>query len=168
VLLTAFRPDYRPANAQRIEVVVRRRDVRDGEGEGQEILREPALMTDAQGEARLRFKVEQAGLYEIEARADLVEGRQTTARDLFVGVDTNPELERIVADPRFPEAMAGLTGGKSLGPSSDFDEVPVRAPTVMRVRNRAFVELWNSTWALLLFGALFGLEWWLRRRFGYL
>jgi len=168
VLLSAFRPDYQPASGQRLEVTVTRREVSEPEGEGQIVRREPELSTDAQGEARLRFPVDETGLYTIEARADLVEGRQTTAMDLLVGVNSNPKLERVVADPRFIGSIAELSGGVLLPFDGDVDAIPIKEPTVMRVRNRAFVELWSSSWVLFALAALFGLEWWLRRRYGYL
>jgi len=168
VLISAFLPDYRPAAGQKLEIVVRLREPSDGPGQGVEVARQGALVTDPQGEVRWRFEVARAGVYEVEARADLVEGRQTVATDLFVGTDTNPELERIVADPRFVTAIAEMTGGIVAGPSVSLGDIPILEPTVMRVRNRAYVELWNSTWALLILASLFALEWWLRRRYGYL
>jgi len=36
------------------------------------------------------------------------------------------------------------------------------------VKSRQHKELWNAWWVLLLVAGLFGFEWWLRRRYGYL
>ncbi len=39
---------------------------------------------------------------------------------------------------------------------------------MLHVNWRQDVELWNHWWSLLLLVVLFGLEWGLRRRWGYL
>ncbi len=168
LLLTAFLPDYRPAAGQRLEVVVTRRSETDAAGGGERIAEIKELTTDAQGEARWRVDVAAPGVYEVTASADFGEGRRATALDLFVGTDANPEMERIVADARFTQAIAELSGGKVLEPGGTASEIPLLEPTVMRVRNRAHVELWSSSWMLALLASLFALEWWLRRRYGYL
>lgn len=167
-LISAFRPDYRPAAGQMIEVVVRRRGAKDGRGEGEEILRRADLKTDEQGTVELEVPVLSPGIYEIEARADIVAGRTTTGIDLFVGTDSKPELERVVGDVRLVTNLAEATKGKVLAFGSDIGEVPLEPPTVMRVKSRTHSDLWSAPWALALVVGLFGLEWWLRRRFGYL
>ena len=53
----------------------------------------------------------------------------------------------------------------------DADPVPelkMREPRVVKVTSRRHNELWNVPWVILLLAALFGCEWWLRRRYGYL
>jgi len=167
-LITAFRPDYRPAGTQPVEVVVRRRGPHDGRGQGEEILRRTDLKTDAQGAVELEVPVLSAGIYEIEARADIVSGRTTTGIDLFVGTDNKPELERVVGDARLVTSLAEATKGKVLSFGSDISDVPLEPATVMRVKSRTHSDLWSAPWALALVVGLFALEWWLRRRFGYL
>jgi hypothetical protein len=168
VLVTAYRADYRPAADQRVDMVVRRRGAGDDRGHGEEVLRKSDLVTDARGELRVTVPVEQGGIYEIEATAGIVVGRTTTAIDLFVGADQNPELERVVGDDRLLQGMASATGGKVLPMDADPSEIPLEEPTVMRVKSRSHQELWSAPWALTIAVFLFGLEWWLRRRYGYL
>jgi hypothetical protein len=88
--------------------------------------------------------------------------------DLFVGVDINPELEHVVPDERFVSNLAKATGGKVLPLTASWKDIPLEDPTVMRVKSRTHQELWSAPWALVLAALLFGLEWWLRRRYGYL
>jgi len=168
VLVTAYRADYRPAANQQVEVVVRRRGASDDRGQGEEILRRMDLVTDAQGELRLKVPVVQGGIYEIDAKASIVVGRTTTAIDLFVGADQNPELERVVGDDRLLQGMAKASGGKVLPIDAEPGDIPLEEPTVMRVKSRTHQELWSAPWALGLAVLLFGLEWWLRRKYGYL
>ncbi|MCC6622818.1 MAG: hypothetical protein IT385_16270 [Deltaproteobacteria bacterium] len=168
VIVTALRPDYRPAAAQVIQLVVRRRLADHGRGEGEEVLRKTDILTDAQGEATIDLPIEAAGIYEVEAQANIVAGRTTTAIDLFVGTDSKPELERVVGDARFVTNLAEATQGKVLPLSASPSDLPLEAATVMRVKSRTHKDLWSAPWALALVVGLFGLEWWLRRRYGYL
>jgi uncharacterized membrane protein len=168
VLITALLADYRPAASQKVEVTVRRRAPGDDRGQGEVVSKQTELSTDAQGELRLELPVAAAGIYEVEVRANIVKGRTTTAFDLFVGVDQNPELERVVGDERLVTGLAKSTGGAVLAVTAAPSEIPLEEPTVMRVKSRTHQELWSAPWALLLAALLFGLEWWLRRRFGYL
>ena len=168
VLVSAFQADYRPAGRQRVELTVRRRGPGDGRGEGEVVSRQTDLVTDPQGELRVSLPVTTDGIYEVDAQANIVAGRVTTAMDLFVGVDINPELEHVVPDERMVGNLAKATGGKVLPLSASWKEIPLEEPTVMRVKSRTHQELWSAPWALLLAALLFGLEWWLRRRYGYL
>jgi len=168
VLVTAYQADYRPAGNQKVEMVVRRRAASDDRGQGEEVLRKTDLVTDAQGELRFTVPVAHAGIYELEARSDIVTGRTTTALDLFVGAEENPEFERIVGDGHLLQGLAQATGGKVLPIDADPGEIPLEEPTIMRVKSRTHQELWSAPWALGLAVALFGLEWWLRRKYGYL
>ena len=168
LIVTAFQADYRPAARQRVEITLRKRNVGDGPGEGEVISRQTELVTDAQGELRVSLPVAADGIYEVEAVANIVAGRQTRASDLYVGVDTNPELEQVIPDDRLVTNLAKATGGKVLPLTAGWKDIPLEEPTVMRVKSRTHQELWSAPWALMLAALFFGLEWWLRRRYGYL
>ncbi|TNF37362.1 MAG: hypothetical protein EP329_03340 [Deltaproteobacteria bacterium] len=167
-LVTVFRPDYRPAANQEVTVVVRRRGAGDGPGEGEEILRLPDARTDASGELRVDVPVDAAGIYEVDATAHVVTGRTAQGMDLFVGSDTNPEYDRVVGDARLLQNLAQASQGAVLGFDADPTQLALKEPQVIRVKSRQHKELWNAWWVLLLVGGLFGFEWWLRRRYGYL
>ena len=167
-LITVFRADYRPAAQQEVAVVVRRRGGTDGRGQGEEVLRLPDARTDAAGELRVDIPVEAAGVYEVEAEARVVTGRTAEGLDLFVGSDTNAEYDRVVGDARLLDNLAKASGGAVLGFDADLGAIELKSPQVIRVKSRQRHELWNAWWVLLLVGGLFGLEWWLRRRYGYL
>ncbi len=181
LIVTAWEADYRPAATKEVTLTVRRREAlapaaspanpgaaQAVVGAGEVAVHEARVVTDANGEARLKLPIAEAGVHVVEVVGTFASGREVRARDLFIGAETVPELERVIADPRLIVAAASQTGGVVLPSDAALADVPIRAPTVMRVRNRAFVELWSSTWALLALAGLFGLEWWLRRRYGYL
>ncbi|MGM0578138.1 MAG: glutamine amidotransferase [Myxococcota bacterium] len=163
-----YRPDYRPATDQPVEVVVRRRDAGTGAGEGEVILSLPDAKTDAAGVLDVSIPFEEAGIYEVIARSDVVSGRTAEGIDLFVGTDVNPEFETVIGDGRLLDQVAAATGGRVQSLTTDEPEVDPHPPRVSRVLDRQHDELWNAPWVLAAVALLFGLEWWLRRRYGYL
>lgn len=167
-MVEVFKPDYQPAAHQAVNVVVRRRGPTDDRGHGEEVLRLPDAVTDGEGELRVAIPVDKAGIYEVEASAAVVVGRTTTGLDLFIGSESNPEYDRVVGDDQLVSALAAASGGSVHGLTGDFGELALKRPEVLRVKSRHHDELWNAPLALLLIAALFGLEWWLRRRYGYL
>lgn len=167
-LVSVFLADYRPAADTEVSVVVRRRGPSDDRGEGEEITRVPDARTDSAGELRVEVPVDRPGVYEVEATARVVTGRAAVGADLFVGTDTNPEYDRVVGDDRLLQNLAGASGGAVLGLDDDPTVATLTTPEEIRVASRQHRELWNAWWVILLMGALFGAEWWLRRRYGYL
>ena len=167
-LVSVFRADYRPAANQDVVVVVRRRGPGDGRGEGEEILRLADAKTDSAGELRVDVPVDRAGIYEVDASSQVVTGRTATGMDLFVGTDTNPEFDRVVGDARLLDNLAAASKGAVFRFDADPSQLKLKEPQVIRVKSRQHKELWNAWWVLLLVAGLFGLEWWLRRRYGYL
>ncbi len=167
-LVQVFEADYRPAAAEPVTIIVRRRGPGDGRGEGAEVLRVSDAKTDSEGELRVNIPVERAGIYEVEAQARVVTGRTATGVDLFVGTETNPEYDRVVGDDRLLVNLAEASQGAVLGFDADLSQVPLKRPQVIRVKSRRHRELWNAPLLLLLIAGLFGIEWWLRRRYGYL
>ncbi len=108
------------------------------------------------------------GVYRIEAEAE-VAGRKVTAGDIFLVRDASLELEEPAGAPATLELIAEATGGRALGP---IDRLPADLafdlPRVVRVDQRADVELWSRPMLIALALVLLGLEWLLRQRSGYL
>lgn len=108
------------------------------------------------------------GVYRIEAEAE-VAGRKVTAGDIFLVRDASLELEEPAGAPATLEMISGATGGRALGA---IDRLPADLafdlPRVVRVDQRADVELWSRPMLIALALVLLGLEWLLRQRSGYL
>jgi hypothetical protein len=67
------------------------------------------------------------------------------------------------------ESIALATGGQALGAIDELPaDLPFAAPRVVRVDQRADVELWSRPSLLVVAVLLLGLEWLLRQRAGYL
>lgn len=167
VRVDVFGPDYRPAAEQPLTVIVRRRRPRDGVGSGEEVLREE-MKTDAAGTLTLSVPVLQAGVYEVEASAKLVAGRDTRGLDLFIGTKRKLEFDRVVSDGRWETEVAAASDGAVHDMEALTPTLKVRPPQVSKVTHRRVKELWNTPFAVLMLALMLGIEWWLRRRWGYL
>jgi len=167
VRVEVFQPDYRPAAGKDIEVVVRRRRPADGPGEG-DLVSRATMKTDGDGRLTVTVPVDKAGVFEVEASAKLVAGRATRGVDLFVGSSRKVEFDRVVTDGRWIDALTKASGGAVHDIEKVGAQVEVRPPRVSKVTHRRYKELWNTPFAVLMLAALFGVEWWIRRRWGYL
>ena len=180
ITVEVFRPDYRPAARHPLDVVVRRRTTVGNGGPlgpsgasaatgGEEVLRLESAQTDTEGELEVAVPLPVAGIYEVEARASVVEGRVERGVDLFVVTDTSRELEDVVGDGRLVEALARASGGATYPLDvSPMPHLALRQSRVVKVASRQQRDLWNAPPVLVLLTLLLGAEWWLRRRFGYL
>ena len=108
------------------------------------------------------------GVYRITASAT-VAGRALTAGDIFLVRDSSVELEEPAGVPATLDLISSSTGGRALGPVSTLpSDLAFDLPRVVRVDQRADVELWSRPGLLFLALLLLGLEWLLRQRSGYL
>ncbi|MEZ4399989.1 MAG: glutamine amidotransferase [Kofleriaceae bacterium] len=108
------------------------------------------------------------GAYRIEATAE-VAGKQVTAGDIFLVRDASIELDEPAGVPATLEQLAAATGGRALGPVDTLPaDLAFDAPRVVRVDQRADVELWSRPGLIFVALLLLGLEWLLRQRSGYL
>lgn len=166
--IEVFEPDYQPAADQAVDVVVRQRRAGEGTGQGEEILRVSDKRTDGDGKLLLDIPLVKAGVYEVEASARVVSERTETGRDLFVATDLKAEMATVVGDRRVLEAIATESGGRVWPIETVGPPLELRDPKVTKIASRRHRELWNVPFVLLILILLFGAEWWLRRRFGYL
>ena len=90
------------------------------------------------------------------------------ARARFIVVSRDLELENAVADPALMDDIATTTGGRLLAP----EELPslleqlAESAEDLEERTETKLSLWDRWWVLLLFVALLGVEWYLRKRWG--
>jgi uncharacterized membrane protein len=164
----AYRPDYRPAARQRVSVSVRRRGVVDPPGGGQAIADPTELETDAEGRLEVPIVLDQPGVYEVTAEADLGLGRRERGADLVVATDTSPERDRVIADRALVDALAASTGGLVATLDADDAGFPIRPPRVVQVTSTKQIDLWNAPWVMAAVAFVLALEWWLRRKAGFL
>ena len=83
--------------------------------------------------------------------------------------EAGAELDRPFGDVDLLESIALATGGQALGAVDALPgDLAFAPPRVVRVDQRADVELWSRPGILLLAILLLALEWSLRQRSGYL
>ena len=126
------------------------------------------VTTGDDGRATLDVSGLAPGVYRVRAKT-AIGGESVEATDIFLVRDAGSELDRPFGDLDTLETIALATGGQVLGA---IDELPAdlafATPRVVRVDQRADVELWSRPGLLLLILALLGCEWLLRQRSGYL
>lgn len=158
-VIRAYNPDYSPAKGIR---VVHRVSAIDGDpGEDRE------ASTDGEGEIDLEFTPPSVGAYRIHAQA-VIGGRETTEDALVLVDPAGPEEREPRAVPVLLRQLAQATSGRHLDNPSALPELPMNESKQLRVNWRRDIELWSNWWSLLVCVLLLGLEWLLRRRFGYL
>ena len=163
-----FRADYSPAINQPVDILIRRRGVSDDAGEGEVVHHVDKVLTGPEGRLSMTFEVKSPGVYEVDASTDIVGGRIDRGRALFVATSRKAELSRVVGDGRLLKQLAEASGGSVSPLTVDDPQVSVKPAHIERVMTRRHRDLWASPWALIGLIAVFGLEWIMRRRFGYL
>lgn len=168
IQVQVFKADYSPAANQSVDVIVRRRGVGDDRGEGEVVRHMDGVHTGPDGHLALEFAVDTAGVYEVDVGAAVVAGRIDRGSAIFVATSRKDELSRVVGDGRLLRLLAEASGGTVSTLDVDDPQVSVRPARVERVLDRRHEDLWASPWALMVLVLISGLEWALRRRFGYL
>jgi uncharacterized membrane protein len=153
--------DYRPAPSQAITVTLSR-------AEAPSVLLSKKVTTDEDGQAQVELAAPGPGAYRAVARSGN-QGRPATDDDVFLVRAAEAELEHPSAREDILQGIAQATGGRYLGPAATLDAgLDFLPPRIVRVDRRSDVELWSRPYLLLICLALFGAEWSLRKRSGYL
>jgi uncharacterized membrane protein len=158
-VLRAYNPDYSPAS--RLEVSYEFAPL------GAARTREKSAKTSSEGEIALELRPTRVGPHRIRARAQIA-GRPTEEEALILVEPAGQEEAEPEATPNLLRQLAERSGGAYLGQASALPDLPFREPRVLHVNWRKDVELWSRWWSLAVAILLLGLEWVLRRRFGYL
>jgi uncharacterized membrane protein len=157
--IRAYNPDYSPARNLKVAYEIER------VGGGKALA--TGAVTDSDGEIHVEHRPTAVGPYRIGASADL--GGRRTTEDALVLVDPAGAEEREPrATPVVLKQIAEATGGTYLGQATSLPDLALHDPRVLHVNWRKDVELWSRWWSLGTCILLLGLEWLLRRRFGYL
>jgi uncharacterized membrane protein len=170
---------YEPGATPQIDIRLLDRDYKPASGEVKlslsrgadpgavEAIKSESLTTDPRGRGRLETGELEAGIYRLEARAD-VSGYPAEARDVFVVRDASAELDHPAPSSERLEAIALYTGGVYLGTASEIPgDLPLGEPRIVRVDRRRELELWSRPVLLVLALLLLGFEWALRHKWGY-
>ena len=157
--IRAYNPDYSAAKGVKVAYEVQR--LPGGKGI------ERVNHTNSEGEITLELALKEEGAYRIRARAAL--GGRDNQEDALVLVEpAGPEEREPRATPSLLRELADATGGRYLGAVDRLPDLPLRDPRTVRVNWRRDIELWSRWWSLIACVLMLGLEWVVRRRYGYL
>jgi uncharacterized membrane protein len=123
-------------------------------------------VTDENGELTFELPPQQEGGYHVTARGTLA-GRPVEEDQVFLVRGAGRELEEPEARDDLLRAVAAASGGSFRGPGESLDGLGFWPPRVVRVNQHRDVELWSHWWMLAIAALCLGLNWALRRRWGY-
>lgn len=177
--LRALGPDYQPAPRAEITVSLSRigeplsgAEPTGGARDAQKLTPQAltrTVRTDEDGTASVEWTSLPPGGYRVVARA-VLSGRPADDSEVFLvrGADKEMEIpEAPEASDRLLRLLSQATAGEARSYTDGLSGLRFHPPHVVHVNQHRDVELWNNLGVLLLAAVCFGLNWFLRRRWGY-
>lgn len=162
VVVVARQSDYQPAPDAKVSVDLI--DADDGHLVGQH-----SGGVDADGMVRFEFPPPPAGAYKLVGRATKDDKPLGEGSDAVAVRAVGPELADARVNGPLLEEIAKATGGAFFDSTSfSLSDVPLREPLLVEVGRSKDQPLWDRWYWLTLLCAILGLEWAVRRRFGYI
>jgi uncharacterized membrane protein len=165
--IRAFGPDYRPQADTRMELAVRRRGDEGAEPQAELVFQRGDLVTDDAGRCAVQYAPSRAGIYDVVVKG-IVSGRQISAHTVFVVSDERPEMRQVIANSSVLQQLAQVTEGRAFSLTVRDPVLRFNPPRVSDVTSRRYHERWNVPMVFFLACILMTLEWWYRRRVGFL
>jgi hypothetical protein len=161
-LVVARLQDYQAAAGASVSVNLVSAD------DGHTVAQQTAV-TGPDGVARLEFPPPPAGAYKLDARAVLLDKPLGEGSDAVAVRAVGPELADVRVNAGLLQELSRATGGRFFdSPSLSLADVPLNEPPLVEVGRSKDQPLWDRWYFLALMVGLVGLEWGVRRRFGYI
>jgi hypothetical protein len=161
-VVTVRLPDYQPAGGASVVVDLLSAD--DGRFVGQ-----ANAVAGPDGVARVEFPAVAAGAYKVVGRAFLGDRSLGESSDAVAVRAVGSERSDARINSTLLADLAHATGGAAFDDRSfSLSDVPLYEPPLVEVGRSKDQPLWDRWYWLLLMVALVGLEWGVRRRFGYI
>lgn len=172
VVLTvrAFDPGYAPLAGAAVELTVENADKTASPASNGSSPSGPLVLkgeTGPEGEWRARIPSMAPGAYLARVAARFKGAALGTDEDAFLVRRTDREMADGAPRPELLAALSDVTDGQSVERGAEVASLKWKMPEGVRVHKRKTVPLWDKSWVALVFAALWGLEWILRRRQGY-
>lgn len=162
VVVVARQPDYQSAPGAKVSVELI--DANDGHVVGQ-----VNGVADAEGMVRLEFPPPAAGAYTVVGKATQGDKPLGESSDAVAVRAIGPELADARVNAALLKDIAKATGGAFFDTASfSLADVPFREPPLVEVGRSKDQPLWDRWYWLTLLVTILGLEWAVRRRFGYI
>ena len=176
--VTAERPSFDPGELPALDAQVRGSDY--GAAAGAQVtvslssaddpVPKPAgsATANAEGSARVSLQALPPGAYKAVVTARRADGTPVgETEEAFVVASASPELLNATPRPELLQAIASATGGRVIDASDDLTRLSFRDPERVEVGQRTTRPLWDTWMVLAALCIVVGLEWTLRRRWGY-
>lgn len=158
VAISVRGPDWGPAAGKKVTAQL------VGE-EGRPVARAEAV-ADPDGIARLELVPPGPGAYKIVAQGEGATGDPATAAVAVRGA--GPEDADTAPRPDLLSALAEATGGAYAAlPGGGLPDLALSDPEIVEIGRRKAIPVWDRWWVLGALALSLGLEWVLRRRWGY-
>jgi uncharacterized membrane protein len=162
VVVTARMPDYQPAVDAHVKVDLVSAD--DGH-----LVASKDGTTSADGVVRIEFAPPAPGPYRLIGRASKGEKSLGEGQDAVAVRAVGTELADAHVGTELLKDIAKATGGKAFTQSNpSLSEVPLLEPPLVEVGRAKDQPVWDRWYWLAGMVFIIGLEWLLRRRFGYI
>ncbi|HEY6050653.1 MAG TPA: hypothetical protein VIZ58_05340, partial [Thermoanaerobaculia bacterium] len=127
-----------------------------------------AAVAGQDGTARLVLPPLPPGAYKATVVARRSDGAEIgAAEEAFTVAPSGPELLQPAPRQDVLQAVASATGGKTIDANDRLDTLPWRDPDRVEVGQRKSRPLWDRWGVLVALCCVVGVEWTLRRRWGY-
>jgi hypothetical protein len=179
ISLNADAPAVEPGQAVGATVIVRKSDYTPLENAPVEIevidadtnlsMKKESAISTADGSLHFEFKSLPTGAYKLLAHASDLSGKPLGEANDAVSVrPLGSERQNIRVNAQLLKDIAEATKGYS-STIGDFSlsDVPLKEPPMVEVGRAKDAPLYDRWWYLVAFIAVLGVEWLLRRRFGY-
>jgi hypothetical protein len=161
-VVVARLPDYQPAAGASISLALTSAD------DGRPVAQATGI-AGPDGVARLEFPPPAAGAYLLQGKASLQDRALGEATDAVAVRAVGPELADVRVNATLLQAIASATRGAFFAsPDFSLQDVPLAEPPLVEVGRSRDLPLWDRWYWLVTMVAIVGLEWGVRRRFGYI
>lgn len=162
VVVIARQPDYQPAPGAKVNVDLI--DADDGH-----VVAQKTATVDEDGTARFEFPPPPAGAYKVVGRATKDDKPLGESSDAVAVRAVGPELADARVNSALLAEIAKATGGAFFDSTSfSLSDVPLREPPLVEVGRSKDQPLSDRWYWLTMLIVVLGLEWAVRRRFGYI
>lgn len=141
--------------------------VQDKEGADLPAEERSMMVTDEEGRCMWTFPAGPPGVWRVAAVVDRG-GHPQQEETIYLSGGADPELQDVMPREDLLVVLARETGGTLHHLPDSILEPALRPPRVLRVRAQESHPLWTHPIVLFVALALLGLQWWLRRGWGFL
>lgn len=157
--IRVFNRDYRPQRKGKVKVTIQ-------EAPKGKVLHKSVLEVQTDGSLHHTWEPRKPGKYKIRVESVVSGPNPIVGESLFEVRGLHDEYLQIQPNERFFKRVTTQTKSRLLRMNERVSSLPFRPPTILRVNRSQTVPLWDNLYVLLFLIGVFGVEWFIRRRWG--